>query len=59
MNPLGDAEIYGINALTGEGLNSKTDNPANDLCPMRMLSEEDGSLSAIIPARGLMQAKGW
>jgi len=52
-------EIYGINAMTGQGLNRKTENPARDLCPMWMPSEEDGSLGNITPARGLILAKGW
>ena len=52
-------EIDGINALTGEGLNRKTDNPANDLCPMWMPSEEDASLSWVVPGRGLILAEGW
>ena len=52
-------EIYGINAMTGQGLNRKTENPANDLCPMWMPGEEDGSLISVIPPRGLSRAKDW
>jgi Tol biopolymer transport system component len=55
----GNQEIYGVNAFTGGNLVRMTDNPASDLAPMWMPSEEDASLTGVTPARGLTLAKGW
>jgi len=55
----GNLELYQVNPFTLDDLVRLTDHLADDVCPAWMPAEEDGSLTTIVPARGLILARGW
>jgi len=55
----GNMELYRVNPFTLDDLVRLTDHPGEDVCAAWMPAEEDGSLMTIVPARGLILARGW